>query len=121
MGRGRSYRLAHRVAWEFTYGDIPPNRYVCHRCDVPTCVNPSHLFIGTHADNTADMVTKNRQAKGVRQGHSKLTEGKVREIRACWLVMASQPELARQFGVRQSTISGIVLRKSWKHVSNEEA
>jgi hypothetical protein len=120
MGRGRPYGLAYRVAWELTRGPIPTGMYVCHHCDVPLCVNPDHLFVGTHADNTADMMTKNRQAKGVRQGSAKLTDDAVREIRACWLTMASQPELAREFGVTQAVIWAIVNRRTWRHVTHEE-
>jgi hypothetical protein len=64
---------AHRVAWTIYNGQIPHNDsahgfFVCHRCDVPACVNPSHLFLGTNAENMRDMTAKNRQAKGVKHG-----------------------------------------------------
>lgn len=52
--------VAHRISWLFTNGSLPPNLYVCHKCDVPLCVNPSHLFLGTALDNTQDAISKGR-------------------------------------------------------------
>jgi hypothetical protein len=64
-GRPRS---AHRVAFELYCGPIPAGQFVCHTCDERSCVNPDHLFLGTHADNMADRDAKGRQAKGDRSG-----------------------------------------------------
>jgi predicted DNA-binding protein (UPF0251 family) len=124
--------LAHRVAWTLTQGPIPDGLDVLHQCDVPACCNPAHLWVGTDADNSADRERKGRchritgpahhfygkpeLKQGVLNAAAKLTENNIREIRACYLVMANQEELAREYGVSQTTISRIVLRQTWRHI-----
>jgi len=75
--------MAHRFAWERAHGPISPGLCVCHTCDVPNCVRPDHLFLGTNADNAADKVAKGRQshARGELCGMAKLTRGDVARIR----------------------------------------
>jgi hypothetical protein len=118
--------LAHRLAYEFTFGSIPDGLEVLHRCDVRTCVAPHHLFVGTQQDNMRDMVTKMRNmhvsrpetlARGERQHLARLTEISVREIRMRAQTGESLRGLAREFGVQHWTIQSVVKRITWKHVA----
>jgi hypothetical protein len=91
---------------------------VCHRCDVPACVNPAHLFLGTHADNMADMKRKGRNPTGNGEDNprAKFTADQVLEIRRLYGTGVTQVELGQRFGVAQAHISQIVLRKIWTSV-----
>jgi hypothetical protein len=114
--RGDGMRLAHRVSWELHYGTIPEDMNVLHRCDTPSCVNPSHLFLGTDADNVADMMNKGRGCTGERNGHAKLTADDVRAIRYMVDSGESYRAVAMQYGVSPSSIYGIANRRRWKHI-----
>jgi hypothetical protein len=112
----RNIHRANRWAWIFAYGAIPDGLSVCHRCDNPPCVNPEHLFLGTTYENMQDRNAKNRQARGHRNGLSKLTPEMVLEIRNRFLLGETETKLGRVFGVSQSAISTIVLHKRWTHI-----
>lgn len=105
---------AHRLAWEVVNGPIPDGLFVCHKCDVRACVNTEHLFLGTQADNLADMAAKGRSTFGSRNARSKLTDAQIVEIRG---TLASQREMGRRFGVTQTTVGRIRNQKGWTHVA----
>jgi len=108
-------QLAHRVSWELHRGPIPNGIEVCHHCDIEPCVNPYHLFLGTHLENCIDRDTKGRNvvSSGSEHGCAKLTEEIVLVIRSS---SKSGVLLAKEFGVTPTTISSIRHRRSWNHV-----
>ena len=120
MGRRSGPTIkAHRVSLMLAgveVGDL----VVRHSCDNPPCVNPAHLSVGTKADNSADMVSRDRHARGSRSGTSKLTERQVVEIRARQAAGELHRVLAAEYGVSRTTITQIVSGKTWRHVSGEE-
>lgn len=107
----------HRVAWELTYGRIEERLLVCHKCDNRLCVNPSHLFLGTHQSNMNDAKLKNRTAKGAETNCTVLSLENVLEIKRL-LNKVPKLELAQRFGVDESTIRAIRDGKSWNHVND---
>ncbi len=114
--RGGKYR-AHRLAYIEYVGPIPNGMVVCHKCDNPSCINPDHLFIGTQADNLRDAINKNRMKapnpKGEKHGLSKLTDEHVIAIRND---NRTQRAIAADYGVHQTTIKNIKLKRTWRHV-----
>lgn len=89
---------AHRVAWTLINGEIPRGLLVCHKCDIPACVNPEHLFLGTYKDNIQDSISKGRFAYGLNNGRSKLSEIDVMEIRRRCLT-ERRVDIAKDYGI----------------------
>jgi hypothetical protein len=110
---------AHRYSWGLKNGHLPRDGSicVCHHCDNRRCVNPDHLFLGTHGDNARDRTLKGRGTRGERMPAAKLTEQDVRDIRGRWNAgSATQTAMAKEYGVSQAVISSAVLRKTWAFV-----
>lgn len=108
---GRPFR-AHRLSWELNRGEIPPRLLVCHKCDNPPCVNPDHLFLGTHRVNSADSATKGRQGK-------KLSEQNVKEIIDLYNYGLSQKDISKLYGVVPSTINYILNGTDWSGIHRD--
>ena len=110
-------RRAHRHSYELAVGPIPEGMFVCHRCDNPPCCNPSHLFLGTPADNSADMTRKGRSLKGERNRRRKLCDTDIPKVRALIAGKRSMLSVAAKFGVSHQTIRRIIRKTSWRHVA----
>lgn len=116
-GRNAGIGYTHVVAWEMENGPVPEGMIVCHRCDSPACCNPEHLFLGTRADCTALMVSKNRHSHGERHA-VKLNSSIVLRIKELLRLGLTQQEIADDFGVARSMIGLIKQGKRWKHLSD---
>ncbi|QIB39305.1 hypothetical protein G3A56_15930 [Rhizobium oryzihabitans] len=120
FGGGKNGR-AHRVSYFAHIGEIPDGMDVCHRCDVRSCVNPDHLFLGTRSENLIDASKKNRvsrehQKKGSSHPASKLLEADVKEIRSRLSLGHSKASIARSFAVSDRVILLIARGQAWRHV-----
>lgn len=107
-------KRAHRVSWESVNGPIPKGFMICHKCDTPPCVNPSHMFLGTAADNSRDCVSKKRANNGAKHHKAKLNDKQVIEIlndrRPAYVI-------ARDYGVSDVSICFIKLGRTWSNVT----
>jgi len=133
--------LSHRVSWALHNGEIPYGLFVCHKCDNHACVNPAHLFLGTHTQNLEDMKAKGRSLKGrkkihsshlkgdahparripgwragSRNGRSVITEFEIPHIRAMIATGKSVRKIAEIYGVGDNVIQKIRTSRTWKHV-----
>lgn len=110
--------LAHRAAWVAYRGPIPDGLCVCHRCDVRSCVNPDHLFLGTNADNMADKIRKGRGTPVPRLRGSANASARLTEERAAAILSSSGTErfVAKQFGVSCTTVHFIRSGRAWAHL-----
>lgn len=105
--------LAHRFSYFLHIGYTELN--VLHKCDVPACVNPTHLYEGTQEDNLRDALDRGRFPIGTQRWNAKLTEANIREIRALCGIL-SQTEIAKKFGIQQPEVSRILNGLHWSHV-----
>lgn len=115
---------AHRFSWEFHNNkSIPSGMCVCHTCDVPLCVNPAHLFLGTMKDNMDDKVRKGRWSYGFQHsenhGEAILTNAKVKEIIQKLKTGVTRRAIADEYGVHNTTISAIACGRTWKRIPRE--
>ncbi len=114
----KQYDLAHRRSAKDFHGPIPDNSQVLHHCDTPLCVNPKHLYFGTHQDNMRDMVRRGRQnkARGTKQHLAKLTESQVKRMRCLRESGATFKSLGLKFGVTKQNVYAVIQRRTWKHI-----
>ena len=124
-------QYAHRVSYELEHGPIPDGMFVCHTCDVRACVNPAHLFLGTCAENLADMRAKGRHRHGeTHHGFAKpecmprgdahpahkLTTASATNVLILLSLGAVQRDCVRWFGVERGAISDLSIGKTWAHL-----
>lgn len=117
----------HRLIWQLKNGPIPSGMCICHTCDVPSCINPDHLWLGTIADNTKDAHDKGRLKppepsgylkgrKGDNHPASKLNASQVIIIRHKLSQGVTMGTLSREYGVTVPNIAAIKNRKTWTHI-----
>lgn len=134
--RGRGYgawknTYAHRYSYRLAFGDVPESLSVLHRCDVPACVNPNHLFLGTHQENMEDMKAKHRSqsgdqnpsrkhpelmSRGTDRWNAKLNPEAVRQMRSLAETGMQVSAIAKKYGVNRLTARSVVKRLTWRHV-----
>lgn len=118
-GSARQVR-ASRFAWELEHGPIPDGVCVLHTCDNPPCVR--HLFLGTKGDNNRDRTRKGRGSRGTHRWNARLTPEIVRALRRRYRTgERSQHQLAREYGIGQTTVWNVLAGRTWRHVTDEQS
>lgn len=110
-------RLAHRASFEAFRGPIPNRMCVCHHCDNPRCINPAHLFLGTHLENIRDAAMKGRMRRGLENHFTKLTPEKVAQIKRMLIDGKSKRSIAKLFGVSRQAVLDIQTEHTWRYVT----
>lgn len=113
--KGRDKR-AHRVSYQLFCEEIPEGKVICHTCDNRACVNPKHLFAGTHQENMKDMVNKGRSTKGTTNPNSKLTED---QVIAIFSDTRMHKEIALEYDINKTYVSDIKAGRSWGWLTSE--
>lgn len=108
----------HRASWELENGPIPQGLWVLHRCDIPNCVNPAHLYLGTRADNARDVRERGKPRFGAykhgeKHWRSRLNAEQVTEIKSALVSGTKVKELAKKYNVNFSTIADIKQGRTW--------
>ena len=120
---GRRPAKAHQMAWEAVNGPVPDGLWVLHHCDNPPCINPAHLYVGTHADNMRDMRERGRHwyrvnpdnvIRGERCGAAKLTADQVAAIRVLGTQGVTHRAIGVRFGVSRTAIGYILNGRTWR-------
>lgn len=117
----RAGEYAHRAAYEMAFGKIPEGLVVRHKCDVRNCINPDHLEVGTHKQNTADAIERGRFSmppvmKGESNPRTKLSTADVIDI---FLTNDSHASAAKRYGVTSTMVGYIRRRQSWQDVTQD--
>lgn len=106
--------LAHRVSWMVHKGDIPEGVKVCHKCDITSCVNPDHLFLGTQKENVSDAIQKGKYSNRlIGKRRNKLNHEQVQEIKKLHCDGINRKDLEIKFSVSKTCIAKILTNRSW--------
>lgn len=121
---------AHRASWILHRSEVPEGLFVLHHCDVPSCVNPNHLFLGTRKDNSQDMVSKRRHVfmahperiqRGEKSAISKISDA---QAAAIWERISRgerSSAIAQDFGITRGAVNHIKSGRTWKHLTEKHA